>query len=1114
MNRLIEKKSWIRELRAAVVLCFAVFLAAFGTLVVPKAMAQTVAVSEVTGYVTDPMGHPIAGAQVTMTETEQNQIHTTTTDPQGGRYSFPNLAVGTYNLTVSSKGFKQYVQSHIILQVASNIGIDVKLEIGVATETVEVRFDTTMIETKDNSIAQVIDSRSVVDLPLNGRNPTELILLTGAATATMAAPAFQDLITSKNIGGSNGSGTFSIAGGQANGVNYLLDGGDNNDPIFNVNLPLPFPDAIQEFSVQTSSLPAQYGLHPGGVVNAVTKSGSNAFHGDVFEFLRNGAMDAIQDGTPARDSLKRSQFGGVVGGRIIRDKLFFFAGYQGTRQRSTPPNVNSYVATAAALKGDFSTLEAPVSKNGCINGAAKQLYNPVTKAPFAGNQIPVSMFDPAAVALLTKYLPISTDKCGLVQFGFLANNPDDQVIGRLDYTLNQKHSMYARYYIYDFTAQTAFNGSNLLTTATPGEVERSQTFTFGDSYIFNPTFLNSFHATFNRRRDNRGVAPNDINPATLGVNMTVPIPNFIQVATTNYFNVGCGTCSPGHFNSNTYQVSDDVILIRGKHEIGFGGDFRRLQANMLTNTSTNGSFVFTGTYTSNGPNSGDALADLLLGGMGSFSQGNPQPDALRQSVISFYGQDTFHAAKRLTLNFGLRWEPAEFPYDKFGRAPQFSQTAFNAGTVSKIYPTAPAGLVFPGDTGSYQGKSQVKSYWLDVSPRIGLIYDPRGDGKQSIRAGFGLMHDTGMLYYPERWTYSPPFGSQIILNNPVGDSFSNPWAGQPGGNPFPSSSLFPIGGSYYIIPTDMKPTYEMQWNVNIQQKLWPDWLAQIGYLGTRSVHIWSAYDINPSVYIKGGIAPANKRRLLYLQNPAVGQYYAGIYSGDSGGSGKYDALLVSLKHGFAKHFQMTSNYTWSHCIGDAELTGEVAGSFRSNPYSLSFERGNCYFDITNSFNLSGVATVPNLGAGITQMLVRNWQFSSIVTWHSGNVLNITDGGRDISGTAQGNDRPNQILANPYPSTKTTSQWFNPAAFAQQTAGTFGNVHRNSLYGPGAFHLDASVSRVFHVEKVGLMFRVDAFNALNHPTWNNPTTSITSGQFGRINGFGPPRILQLGAKVIF
>ena len=1104
MNRSIEKKIWMRGLRTGAVLCFAMLLAAFGTLVAPKAMAQAVAVAEVTGYVTDPTGRPVAGAQVTMTETEKNLKHTTTTDAQGGGYSFPNLDVGTYNLTVSSPGFKQYVQSHITLQVASNIGINVQLVIGVVTETVEVRSDSTMIETKDNSIAQVIDSRRMVDLPLNGRNPTQLLLLSGAATA---APGGGDLISSKNIGGSNGSGTFSIAGGQANGVNYLLDGGDNNDPLFNVNLPLPFPDALQEFSVQTSSLPAQYGLHPGGVVNAVTKSGSNAFHGDVFEFLRNGAMDAIQDGTLSRDSLKRSQFGGVIGGRIIRDKLFFFAGYQGTRQRSSPPNQKSYVATAANLKGDFSSL--------LVGPTPKQLHNPVTKAPFANNQIPVSMFNATAVNLLTNYLPISAAPGGLVQYGFLANNPDDQVIGRLDYTLNQKHSMYARYYIYDFTAQTVFDGKNLLTTANPGEVERSQTFTFGDSYIFTPKLLNSFHATFARRRDDRGVAANAIGPTTLGINMYAPIPNYLQLSVSNYFATGCRTCAPGYFNANTYQVSDDIISIHGKHELAFGGDFRRLQGNMATNGNTNGGFTFNGSYT------GDALADTFLGDMSQFVQANPQPDALRQSVFSFYAQDTFHAAKGLTLNFGLRWEPAEFPYDKFGRTPQFSQAAFNAGTVSTVYPGAPAGLIYPGDAGSYQGKSQVKSYWLDVSPRVGLIYDPRGDGKQSIRAGFGLMHDTGMMYFPQGWTGSPPFASTVTLNNPVGDDFTNPWAGQAGGNPFPGAAKFPIAGTYYIVPTDMKPTYEMQWNVNIQQKLASDWMAQVGYLGTRSIHIWSQYDINPSVYIAGSSLPANSRRLLYLQNKAVGQYYGAIYSGDPSGHGQYDALLASLQHGFAKHFQLTANYTWSHCISNADLNSELNGTARENPYSLSFERGNCSIDVTSVFNLSGVASIPDLHGGFAQMLLRNWQLSPIFTWHSGSVLNITDGstipgqGVDLSGTAQLNDRPNQILANPYPVTKTTGQWFNPLAFAPQAAGTFGNVHRNSLRGPGAFDFDASVSRVFHLEKVGLMFRVDAFNALNHPIWFTPYTNVNSGSlFGTITSFGAPRILQVGAKVMF
>jgi Carboxypeptidase regulatory-like domain len=1085
-------------------LCGTLFVLFLATMT-PYARSQAVSVAGLSGYVTDPNGQAVPAAEVTLIETDKNQSHVDMSDAQTGRYSFSNLPVGAYKLTVIATGFKRYIQPEITLQVASNISINVELQIGTVTQAVEVTTRTAAIETKDNSIAEVIDQQRVVDLPLNGRNPTQLITLTGAATTVTTA----DLITSKNIGGSNASATFSIAGSQANGINYLLDGGDNNDSLFNVNLPLPFPDALQEFSVQTSSLPAQYGLHPGGVVNAVTKSGSNTLHGDVFEFLRNGDMNAIQRGTPSRDSLKRSQYGGVVGGRILRDKLFFFGGYQGTRQRSNPPEQISYVATAAALNGDFSVLEAPTTGGGCLSGTSvRQLINPATKLPFPNNQIPTSLFSAPAVELLSKYLPVSTNKCGEVQYGLPANNPDDQVIGRIDYVQNEKHSLYGRYYIYDFTVETTFNGSNLLTTQAPGQVGRSQTFTFGDTYSFSGTKLNAFHATFNRRRDDRGAAPTDISPKTLGIDVTAPIPDFVYVTLSNYFSVGCGTCSPGYFNANTYQVSDDVNIVRGKHETAFGGDVRRLQANLLTNTYTNSQISF------NGSRSGDALADLLLGDIYQLNQGNPQPDALRQTVFSFYGQDTYRASRRLTANIGLRWEPESFPYDAKGRAPQFSQAAFTAGTVSTKYPAAPAGLVFPGDPGSYPGLSQVKTYWLEFSPRAGFIFDLSGKGAQTIRAGFGLMHDTGLLYYPERWTYSPPFASQVVVTNPVG-GLATPWAGQPGGNPFPSSGFFPVAGVYYIVPTDQHPTYMMQWNMTFQTMLGKSWIFQEGYLGTKSVHVWGEYDINPSVYIPGSTASTNQRRLLYLQNPTIGQYYGGIYSGDPGGNAKYNGMLISLRHPFENHFTLLSNYTFSQCISDTDLGDAISGTDRSNPYDRSADRGNCIADRRQIFNLSLVAASPVFGSGFMKTAVSNWQVSPIFTAVGGSPLNITDGGVDISETGQLNDRPNQVVPNPYPAAKKPSEWFNPAAFAKQATGTLGDVKRNSLRSPGTYDLDAALSRTFQVrERLGFLFRAEAFNALNHPSWNAPTASITSGQFGQITSFGSPRILQLGAKIIF
>src|SRR6185312_12432244 len=299
-----------------------------------------------------------------------------------------------------------------------------------------------MVQTQDTSVSQVIDERRINDLPLNGRQATSLVLLSGAAATAPGG----DMSGSKNFYTST---TISIAGGQANGTNYLLDGGDNNDTFSNVNLPFPFPDALQEFSVETSSLPARNGLHPGGAVNIVTKSGSNQWHGDLFDYLRNGDVNARNYFGTTHDSLKRNQFGGTVGGRIIKDKLFFFAGYQGTRNRQNPPSTTSFVPTPAALAGDFSTLDSAT----CLSShKARTLLNPFASAPntpFANNQIPTSYFNPASLKLMS-YIPSTSDPCGRVTYGIPTTGDEDQWIGRIDWVRNQKHSIYGRYFVVDY----------------------------------------------------------------------------------------------------------------------------------------------------------------------------------------------------------------------------------------------------------------------------------------------------------------------------------------------------------------------------------------------------------------------------------------------------------------------------------------------------------------------------------------------------------------------------------------------------------------------------------------------------------------------------------------
>jgi hypothetical protein len=1073
--------------------------------------AQAVAIAEIDGVVTDSSGKFVPGAQVTAVETDKQIVRQTSSDAEG-RFILSNLPVGPYRLEVKAAGFKDYRQTGISLAVGQTTGISVLLTVGAVTETVEVVANATMVETKDSAIAQVMEQRKIVDLPLNGRNLTQLLTLPGGGTTAPAG----DLTGSKNMGGSNGSGTFSVAGGQANGVSYLLDGGDNNDSFSNVNLPIPFPDAVQEFSVQTNAMQAQFGLHPGGAVNIVTKSGSNSLHGDLFEFLRNYDLNARPKGLvtaagsvsqPLRDSLKRSQFGGVAGGRIIRDKLFFFGGYQQTVQRSNPGATTAHVPTALTAAGNFSVEDAATSAGGCQTKAVT-LLDPLTNTPFPGNIIPTSRFDPASVKLLN-FVPVSADPCGLVLYGQLANNPDWQAIGRVDYVRSDKQTLYGRYYMYNYTAQAFFDGKNALTTGpNPGNKEQSMTATLGDTYLLNATALNSFHATFNRRADNRGSATNLFGPQALGIKNTVGGPfadnmpdNYIQVSVGNYFNIACGTCAPGYFNINDYQISDDFSKTMGRHQLAFGFDFRKEQFNETANQQSNGQWNFSGGSTSG--YSGDNLADLLLGHLSGWNQGNALSDYLRQTVFAAYVQDTWRATEHLTVNIGARWEPLQPAVDKQCRGNQFNLAAYIAGTHSTQYPNGPAGMLFGNDALNTHGCQFTESHWLATSPRLGVVWDPTGHGKQTIRAAFGLMHDSTELFYPERWTTNPPYASAITLTNPsITAPFSNPWNGYVSptgvkGDPFPGAAIFPSLGTYVSVPSNVHDTYMMQWNLSFSQQFGKDWLATATYIGNRTNHILGANEQNlpqPSPTATTGNEQA--RRLLTLLNPAQGAFYSSIVQTDDGNTASYNGLLLKLDHRFSNHFTWLANYTWSHCISTYDFGGELAGNNYQNPNNRNAERGDCNFDRRHIFNTSLVAESPGIGSGFARQLTKDWQVAPIVSLYTGQPNSISTGS-DVSLSGVGADRPN-VVAGAAASPHTLLQWFNPAAFAGgcTTAafvgnpscvplGTFGNSGRDIFHNPGTIQWD-----------------------------NGPATGLTSSTFGQITSFGSPRLIQMSMKVYF
>ena len=1106
--------------------------------------AQQVNVAQVAGQVTDKTGAVIPGANIRMIEVERGVVHVVATD-NDGRYLMPGLPVGAYRLQIQKDSFKTYVRDGIVLQVNDHVMLNAALEPGVVSQVVEINAGAPAIQTDDASVSNVIESKPISELPLNGRYATQLVITSGAS---MMAPG-GDEVGSKSF---YSSVTISVAGGQANGTNYLLDGGDNNDTFSNVNLPFPFPDALQEFSVETSSLPARNGLHPGGVVNLVTKSGTNALHGNVFEFYRGGRFNAKPYAfTPAgtkQDNLLRNQYGGTIGGKIIRDKLFFFAGYQGTRQHSSA-SASTHSVTQAALAGDFTALASA----GCqSNGKAKTLAT-----PFSGNKVSPTLFDAASVKLVTNYIPVSSDPCGLLSYTVPAIDNEDEIVGRMDYVINPKHSLYGRYLVDDFRAPAPFDLHNLLLTQTPGNLERAQSFTLGDNYSFTSNVINAAHVTLLRRRDNRGVDPRDINPTTLGSNMFVAIPNFLLLSVGSYFGVGCGTCAPGFFNVNTLSATDDVDWIRGRHHFAFGVIAIRTQNNTLTGYDENGTFSFNGNF------AGDGLADFLLGryngggGLG-FTQSRAQKVAYRETIPGLYAQDTIRLGNRLTLNAGLRWEPSLWPTDYFHRGSIFNMQAFLNNQHSRIYPSAPAGMLFFGDPGVPAAFTH--DHVGNFAPRVGIAFDPFGDGKQTFRAGYGVFYDSSMVWYSQRLTSNPPVVNQIDLQNNCG-TFSNPWlnysiAGGCGAtganqNPFPGGTISFPGNSFWVsLPPNMRPMYMQQWNFSFQRLMGREWVMSLSYLGSKSLHVPLSYDFNapqitPSACaaVAGGCTAGNEgaRRFLTLlaggasapQNAsAIGTLDLGFDKGYS----NYNGFLASLQHRFAKGFSLQTNYTFSKCMSTGDFNGDLRGTYFQIQTNPKAEYAPCNFDIKHIFNTTLVAQSPFTGRGLRNSLLGGWQFSSTIRATSGWPINVTDGS-DRSLTGEGNDRPNLVPGQPLYikhwqpcGNNWCYQWLNPAAFSVPAAapGAFGSVGRDFVNSPGVFNFDAAITRRFKIhEQTQLEFRFEAFNVINHfnASIGGPgtTAGLNSANFGRQTaasqpGFLPsvydPRILQFGTKISF
>ena len=629
------------------------------------------------------------------------------------------------------------------------------------------------------------------------------------------------------------------------------------------------PTLCREFKVETSALPASYGNHAGGAVNVVTKSGSNSVHGDAFEYVRNYKFNARNFFAPARDSLKRNQFGGTVGGPVAKDKLFFFLGYQGTIARSNPATSTAFVPTPAVLAGDFTQILQP----SCNAGRTTTL-----KGPFANNKILPSQYNPVAMKVAA-LLPVSNDPCGKVQFGVPAPTAEHQGIARVDWQQSTKNSVFGRWFVTN-SAQPPYYTNNLLTTASVGQLAQVQSIIAGDTYLVSPTIVNTFRATFARSNAVRVNAPGTPTMTDLGSKVTSPVRDYTgQVSASSYFSLGG---IGGYFVNNTWNLSDGLSMVRGAHQILAGFNFVHTQLNGLGPFQMNPRFTFNGSIT------GNALADFMVGSPATFLQGNGQVAYDRMNSPALYIQDNWRIGKSLTVNAGLRWDPFFPQHHKQNMVSIFEPDQFYQNVHSSVFPNAPAGLFFHGDRG-FPGNSDTSQKLAVFSPRVGVTYDPRGQGREVIRAGYGMFYDSPWTWMMSGFPQNSPWGVSLTLNSPAG-GFSDPWQGFPGGNPFPTqtpppaSFQFPTGGSYVSMPLHVQPTYVQQWNVAIEKQLGTNWLVSATYLGNKTTHLWLGREINPAPYVPGNCVgrPVWTNRPGCVLDPRECESAPDVLSGQSG----------------------------------------------------------------------------------------------------------------------------------------------------------------------------------------------------------------------------------------
>jgi outer membrane receptor protein involved in Fe transport len=1076
-----------------------VFIPAILLIVLGAAAARAQATGGLTGQLTDASGSALPGVTVEVVSEATAQTRTATTGDDGF-YTFPLVTPGRYAITATLSGFKTAKRDGVVVAVNDTSRVDLRLEVGQVTESVTVSVQPPLVETAHATMGVVIDQAKVVDLPLNGRNFTQLGTLIPGVVAPPAGLGGQTGDATPG-GFGNATGGFNVNGMRNQSNNFLLDGASNNDT-FNTGFVLrPPPDAIQEFKIMTHSYGAEYGRNAGSVVHVVTRGGSNEWHGAAWEFNRDDKFEARNYFALTKPELKQNQYGGSLGGPIVKNRLFAFGYYEG--YKNTRGTTDTRVVLSEAQRaGNFggATIRDPQTVS---------TQNP-NGLPFPNNTIPAERINPVAARLLADYIPLPNTAGN--RYTQSPNVEDDrhQLGVRGDFRHTDNHSLLGRVLYSKTDRFDPLGGSNFSPAGNTATATLSD-FMGSDTLMIRSNMINVARVAYSRIDANPNVT-SGVDPRDLGWVITPSNPQALglpNVMINGFFSAGDAQQPFAHRLNEVLSFTDDFSWVSGRHSWKFGLEVRRDHIVLAYINRPNGNFTFNGQYT------GNAAADFLLGFPQQYRQatGDPNMDGSTLTT-SLYAQDEWRVSSRLTLNAGLRYELSSPFVEKDDKL-----NAFHPGQQSTRFPAAPTGLVYPGDQGVPRGTYE--SDRNNFAPRFGLAWDPRGDGRTSVRAAWGLFFDTLAAQgdFFQNGTLAPPFQPLTEVNySPVSTtpSFTNPLAGVGGGAAFPPGLIF-IGWG-----RDFETPVVQHYNVSVQQQLGTRFGVELGYVGSRGKNLPIFMEINPTTPLLTP-APARPGPRLYPAFSLVRPTFSEAKSW-------YDSLQASAKLLPWNRFNFLASYTWSHAIDHVSglnIGGEsrpmlpvTIGDEASIETALGREKGDALFDARHRFVVSFGYELPLLESksALVKYTLGGWQVNGIVQAQSGFALTVTES-VDIALQSLTN-RPNQTCDPNDGAPNTVAQWFNTNCFSRLTlaanAGQVGDAGRGTVRGPGFARTDLSLFKNFDFAgRQRIQVRVEAFNLFDQTRFGNPGLSVgTPSTFGIITSADDGRIVQLGIKYQF